>query len=302
MLAIMSSRTKTLIQFLSYLLIVSLFSSCIKDENPDIPAYIYVPSVQFSAGDTVYEGSYRHKFTNAFVSVDGQIIGANHFPILLPAIISDTNTTQRVRVFASIDKNGIASSKAIYPFFDPYEININLQQGKIDTVYAVQRYRSDVQFIKIEDFESAGISFGNNIDAFPNSNLVKQSIDPFEGQYSGQILLDSLNPECYISTSFTFSNVQRPNTASAVFLEFHYKTNLPITVGLIAYRNNGSQEVFIKGGVNSIEGWNKIYFDLTEDIYGLNADRYAVFLRSSLTGTGETEAKVFIDNIKIVHF
>jgi hypothetical protein len=276
--------------------------SCIKDKNPDIPAYISVPYVNFIANDSVIEGSSYHKFTHAWVSVDGQIIGANNFPVILPGIILDTASTQRVRVFAGIDNNGISSSKAIYPFFDPYEINLNLEQGKIDTVYPEFRYKSDVKFIIIDDFEDPGVVFGNDIDQFPDSDIAKQTTDVFEGIYSGQLKVDTLNPECYISTTFRYSNLQRQSTASPVYLELNYKTNVAISIGLIAHRNIGSDEVLIKGGMNPIEGWNKIYFELTGDIYELNADTYSIFLRTSLIGSGVSDAKIYIDNIKLIHF
>lgn len=284
------------------MVLATFLGSCIKDTNPDIPAYIYVPNIRFQPVDSTIEGSSNHKFTNAWVSIDGQLIGINEFPYLMPGIIADTSTSQRVRVFAGIDANGIASSKALYPFLDPYEAVLDLQQGKIDTIFAVQSYKPDVKFIIVENFENPGIVFGNDIDQFPNSRLIKQSNEVFEGLYSGQIELDSLNPECYISTTFRYSNLQRPNTASPVYLELHYKTNIPVSVGLIAHRNIGSDEVFMKGGVNAIEGWNKIYFELTNDIYALNADEYSVYLRVTLTGSGVNDAKIYFDNIKLVHF
>jgi hypothetical protein len=290
------------LRFIFLMVLATFLGSCIKDTNPDIPAYIYVPNIRFQPVDSTIEGSSNHKFTNAWVSIDGQLIGINEFPYLMPGIIADTSTSQRVRVFAGIDANGIASSKALYPFLDPYEAVLDLQQGKIDTIFAVQSYKPDVKFIIVENFENPGIVFGNDIDQFPNSRLIKQSNEVFEGIYSGQIELDSLNPECYISTTFRYSNLQRPNTASPVYLELHYKTNIPVSVGLIAHRNIGSDEVFMKGGVNAIEGWNKIYFELTNDIYALNADEYSVYLRVTLTGSGVNDAKIYFDNIKLVHF
>ncbi len=285
---------------LSFILL--MFYSCIKDKNPDIPAYICVPEIAFIPGDTSFEGSSDHKFTHAWISVDGQIIGANNFPVILPSIILDTSSTQRVRVFAGVDNNGISSSKGIYPFFDPYEVLLDLEQGKIDTIYPTFRYNPDVKFIQIEDFEDPGVVFGNNIDAFPDSYLQKQNIEVFEGDYSGQIVLDTLNPECYVSTTFRYSDLQSPGIASPVYLEINYKTNVPVTVGLIAHRSFGSDEVFIKGGMNPIDGWNKIYFELTGDVFELNTNSYSVFLRSSLIGSGVTDAKIYLDNIKIVHF
>jgi hypothetical protein len=301
----MLNKPKTMLRFRRFSLILLssvFFNACIKDSNPDIPAYIYVPNIRFQSVDSIIEGSSSHKITNAWVSIDGQLIGINEFPFLMPGIISDTSVRQRVRVFAGIDANGIASSKALYPFFDPFEVELDLKQGKIDTLFAVLSYKPDVKFIIIEDFENPGVVFGNDIDQFPNSRLIKQSNEVFEGLYSGQIELDSLNPECYISTTFRYSNLQRPNTASPVYLELHYKTNIPVSIGLIAHRSIGSDEVFMKGGVNAIEGWNKIYFELTNDIYGLNADEYSVYLRTTLTGTGINDAKIYFDNIKIVHF
>jgi hypothetical protein len=291
-----------LINYCGLILFLFSFSSCIKDKNPDIPGYISVPSIAFQPLDTLLEGSTSHRFTNAWVSVDGQLIGANNFPYLMPAIISDTASIQRVRVFAGIDNNGISSNKAIYPFFDPYEKLINMRQGEIDTLYPIFSYNSDVKFIIIDDFESPGVVFGNDVDQFPDSDIQKQTTEVFEGLYSGQLVIDSLNPECYVSTTFRYSNLQSPTVASPVYLEMNYKTNVPITVGLIAHRNIGSDEVFIKGGMNTIEGWNKIYFELTGDIYELNASSYSVFLRASLTGTGVTDAKIYIDNIKLLHF
>lgn len=287
---------------LASIFLVISFQSCIKDKNPDIPGYISVPSISFIPVDSALEGSSSHRFTNAWVSVDGQLIGANNFPLILPAIISDTASIQRVRVFAGIDNNGISSNKAIYPFFDPYEKLVNMRQGEIDTLYPVFSYNPDVKFIIIDDFEAPGVVFGNDIDQFPDSDIQKQTVEVFEGLYSGQLVIDTLNPECYVSTTFRYSNLQSPTVASPVYLELNYKTNVPITVGLIAHRNIGSDEVFIKGGMNTIEGWNKIYFELTGDIYELNADSYSVFLRTSLTGTGLTEAKIYIDNIKLLHF
>jgi hypothetical protein len=284
------------------ILLLFVLSSCIKDKNPDIPGYISVPNISFQPLDTLVEGSSSHRFTNAWVSVDGQLIGANNFPLILPAIISDTASIQRVRVFAGIDNNGISSNKAIYPFFDPYEKLVNMRQGEIDTLYPVFSYNPDVKFINIDNFESPGVVFGNDIDQFPDSDIQKQTVDVFEGLYSGQLLIDSLNPECYVSTTFRYSNLQSPTVASPVYLEINYKTNVPITVGLIAHRSLGSDEVFIKGGMNTIEGWNKIYFELTGDIYELNADAYSIFIRASLTGTGVTDAKIYIDNIKLLHF
>ncbi len=277
--------------------------ACIKDKNPDIPAYIYVPYVNFVAGDTAVQGSARHNFIDAWISVDGQVIGATNMPTLLPAIISDTATNQLVRVTAGIEKNGISSSRTPYPFFDPYEISLDLQQGRIDTLLPQQSYNSLVKFIIIDNFEGPGVVFGDNLDQNPNTFMRVQNDEVFEGSGSGQMVFDTFNRECWVGTSFNYSNLQLPNTSSPVYLELHYNSNVAVSVGLIAKRAGAPDEVTEKGGMNPSGGaWKKIYFEISPDIFRLNAQSYQIFLRSALPPNFNTVPQVFIDNVKLVHF
>lgn len=288
------------------ILVFSIFfilASCIKDGNPPIPAYIYVPSIQFSSGDPAVQGSARHNFEDAWISVDGQIIGATNLPTILPTMISDTATAQVVRVYPGIEKNGISSARVIYPFLDPYEMTLDLKQGQTDTLFPVFSYNSLAQFKLVDDFEGPGVAFGQNLDDYPDSYMAKQSVEVFEGTASGQLVFDSLSPICYVASSIPSSGLQSSTVASHVYLEFHYNTNLPITVGLIAKKASGLEDLFVKGGVNSSGGaWKKIYFVLTEDIYSLNAQSYQIFFRAALPSGENITPRVFIDNVKFVHF
>lgn len=275
-------------------------TSCIK-ENP-APAYIHVPNIQFIPGNPSVEGSSSHDFEDAWISVDLQQIGATNLPTTLPAILNPEIDLHKVRIRAGIQNNGISSDRYFYPFFDPYELDLDLQPGEIDTLYPTFAYRSDVRFTLIDDFEGAGVVFGQDLDDFPGTDIYQQSDDVFEGNNSGQLYIDSFNAECYVATSFRYSDLQVNAVASPVFLEMNYKTDVPITVGLISHKSGFADEVFVKGGMNPSDGWNKIYFELTEDLYTLNADSYSVVLRAVYNGTAPNEPKVYVDNIKLVHF
>ncbi len=285
---------------LFFALILVGLSSCIK-ESP-APAYIHVPSVQFIPGNPSVEGSANHFFEDAWISVDQQIIGANNLPTTLPAIINPMQSTHKVRIRAGTQLNGISSDRNFYPFFDPYEVDLQLQPGKIDTFYPSFSYNPDVKFTLVDDFENPGVIFGNALDDFPNSEFRNQSDDVFEGSQSGQLYIDSVSLECYVASSVRFSDLQSPVIASAVYLEMNYKTDVPITVGLIAHRTGLADEFFVKGGVNPSDGWKKIYFELTSDIFSLNAESYSLFLRATYNPALSTDPKVYVDNIKFIHF
>lgn len=286
-----------------FLFSLLLFSACSKDRQVAVPAYVCVPSIQHTPGDPFVEGSSQHNFEDAWIAVDGQIIGANNLPTTLAAILGE-EPNYNVSIYAGVPSDGISTHRIIYPFFDPYEINMELEAGRIDTVYPNFQYNDEVEFFIVEDFENAGVAFGEDRDDFADSYLEKQTDDVFEGDYSGQMRLDTAHWECYVGTSFRLSDLQRPNTATPVFLEMHYKTEEVISVGLIAHYDNGlADEIFIKGGVNPSDGWKKIYFDLTEDIFTLNAARYTLILRAAVSDFEENVSpKVYLDNIKILHF
>jgi hypothetical protein len=285
------------------LLFTLIIASCIKDKNPPIPAYIYVPSFQLTNIDVASQGSANHNFTDVWISVDGQIIGANNIPTILPTMIADTATSQIVKVYPGIEKNGISSSRTFYPFMDAYEITLDLKQGKVDTVYPVFSYNPLAQFKIIDDFEGPGVAFGEDLDLYPDSYMTNQSIVVFEGQGAGQLIFDTLSPVCYVGTSADFSGLQSSTVASHVYLEFHYNTNIPVVVGLVAKKPGSANQYFDKGGVNSSEGnWKKIYFVLTEDIYSLNAQSYQVYFKSGLSFSDTITPKVYLDNIKFVHY
>ena len=107
------------------ILLAIITASCIKDKNPPIPAYIFVPSFELTNLDPISQGSANHNFRDVWISVDGQIIGTNNIPTILPTMIADTSTTQVVKIYPGIEKNGISSSRAVYPFMNPYEVNLD---------------------------------------------------------------------------------------------------------------------------------------------------------------------------------
>lgn len=276
-------------------------SACIKDTNPSRPAYVYIENVFFEADTMLGQGTSSSNITDVWVSVDGQQLGANTMPALFPVILDENFPTNSVRISAGIKDNGITNTRAIYPFYDPYIETIDLEPGKIDTFRPTLYYPSNANIILVEDFEDPNQPiFTDDLDGNPNTEMLAQMDDVFEGNYSGSITLDSANLDCTVATSTRYYNLSGLS-ATPVYMEMNFKTNTPFQVGIVAHYGPSDTEVLYKGGVNASTSWKKIYFNLTEEVFGSNATEYSVIVRALKYATVE-EPKIYVDNIKLLYF
>lgn len=276
-------------------------SGCIKDNNPSRPAYVYIENVFFEADTMLGQGSSSSNITDVWVSVDGQQLGANTMPALFPVILDENFPTNSVRISAGIKDNGITNTRTIYPFYDSYIATVDLEAGKIDTFRPTLHYPSNANIILVEDFENPNQPiFTVDEDGNPLTEMRTQMDEVFEGNYSGSVILDSANLDCTVATSVRYYNL-RGISATSVYLEMDFKTNTPFQVGIIAHYGGTDREVLYKGGVNTSDSWKKIYFNLTEDVYGSNATEYSIIIRA-LKYASVADPEIYVDNIKLVHF
>jgi len=283
------------------LVIAIVLSGCIKDNNPSRPAYIYVENVFFEADTMLGQGTSSSNITDVWVSVDGQQLGANNLPALFPVVLDENFQTNSVRISAGIKDNGITNTRAIYPFYDPYIEVVDLEPGKIDTFRPTLNYPANSNVIVVEDFEEPNQPvFTADLDGNPNTEMLTQMDEVFEGLYSGSVLLDSANLDCTVATSTRYFNLNNIS-ATAVYLEMDFKTNTPFQVGIIAHYGTSDTEVLYKGGVNATTSWKKIYFNLTQEIFGAQAPEYSVIIRA-LKYADVAQPEIYVDNIKLVHF
>lgn len=288
-------------KILAFCAVACLFFGCIKDSNPPIPAYIYVPSMDFISRGYATDGTASQRITDAWVSVNGQLIGINNFPTLLPVILNDSTQDYTISVRAGIENDGILNKKFSYPFLTRHIETRRLEAGSVDTIRPSTGYDPTANIINLEDFEGVGVAFGADRDGNANTNIIKSQADVFEGSFSGQIVVDSLNIVCTAATTSFYSRLQPASSAFAVYLELNYKTDLPIAVGLIARYSNSSTEVIQLGGMNPKSTWNKIYFNLSPTIFTKNAESYAVYFEV-INSSQKTAPKIFIDNVKLLHY
>lgn len=288
------------IKSFTFLVLCLLFSSCIKDTNPPIPAYIRVNTLSFESDTS--RGTSSSKIQDAWVSVDGQLLGTNTLPVIsFPVIINEDFPQNNIRIAAGIADNGVSNTRRIYPFYAPFDTTMKLIAGETYTFSPNLKYDSTATVRIVEDFEPTGTIFSNDLDGNPNTFVERQNDNVFEGDFSGRFVLDSANLECTVSSAVKYSDLQPNATSFPVYLEMDYNTNASFSVGIIAHYGSQTQITYI-AGVNSTEGdWNKIYFNLTEQVFAAAASQYSIIFRITKP-IGVDKVEAYIDNIKLVHF
>lgn len=289
-----------LTQVLGFIVGISIaLSSCLKENTP--PAYIRIENIFFEADTTKGQGSSSSAIVDVWPSVDGQQLGTNTLPAMFPVIVDPNFPTNSVRISAGIKDNGIGNTRVIYPFYEPYLESIKLEPGQTYTFSPTLRYDTAASVIVVEDFESPNQPiFTDDQDGNTNTEMVHQITEVFEGTNSGLIVLDSANLQCDVASSSRFFNLQ-PSFATPVYLEINYKTDAPFQVGIVAHYPSGNSETLYKGGCNPTTEWKKIYFNITNEIYGSGAPEFAVIF-SARKPLNLTKAEIYLDNVKLLHY
>jgi len=266
-------------------------ASCKK--NDLVPAYIHIEKIDLS---TVYEfdGTNSHKITDAWVYIDGDLQGVYELPATFPVLATGGH---RITVRPGIKLNGIAMTRAYYPFYQPYETMVDLTEKQTDTIHpVVVYYANKIQWI--EDFETAGITmmkFGDSDTTFIQTH---DSTMIFEGASSGIARLDATYNHV-ISVSSEIFDI--PQNQSAVFLELNYKTQTTLTVGLYALLSTGMNERIVTMYINPNKSWNKIYVNMTPTANNnSNATGFRVFIEAYKPDSLAT-AEILLDNLKLLY-
>ncbi|HEV7230657.1 MAG TPA: hypothetical protein VGO45_04970 [Bacteroidia bacterium] len=289
----------TYFQIVSLLVLIqALFwlPSCSKPEI--IPSYIHIDSIGLTTSPGV-DGSNSHNISDAWVYVDNQLVGAFELPATIPIPYTGNHNLQ---VLGGIKKNGSTAEREAYPFYTQWTKAMNLVPESKFSVKPVVAYTSySHPFVWMENFDSPGISLIDSIQS--DTILIKDSLNPFEGHYSGSAYLDGkagkvsgsthTHFQCQTTQSFVHNSV-----SEVVYMEINYRCNTKFFVGLVNTSDySATQFVFF----NPTTTWKKMYVRLSDALVGVPIGySYLIYLgmvKDPLLDVSE----MHIDNIKLIH-
>lgn len=281
------------------LLLSVLMLSC-KDEEERIPAYIRLEPFAVDA----LGGEGWQKITEGWVYANNTFLGGFSLPATIPVL---EEGEVDILVFPGVKENGLAQTPGVYPFLDRYEATVSLSPAQTTVVRPETKYAANAVFPWSEDRATFNVStiVLENRDADTATAFVLTTENAFEGR-SVRMQVDTAHRLMEIATE-AVENL--PSTGEKpVWLEMHYRNDIPFELWLLGTQGSGSSEVTqpVYQFAPS-ENWNKIYFNLTEFLIASQQSKYRLFFRVQLpsgggSGSDPTSGDVYLDNLRIVHF
>ena len=284
-----------ILAFSFFLLLLLAQTSCEKfSGDQTVPAYMKIDSIRLTT-DYSTQGTAIHNITDAWVYIDGQLIGTFQLPATFPILQQGSHT---LMVFPGVKKDGIASTRISYPFYQEITKTINLVPDKtLELGTLSTTYNTKTKFIWKEDFDDVAITLDTTAAATTKIKLT--AIDSpltLEGLHSAIIELDTVGATfaCVSHSTFTIPN-------SAVFLEMNFNINTYLLVGVYVTTFGLINEVPIITLNPTNDNWKKIYIDLTTTLNaytGATTFRVYYYLKNT---TGD-HYRILLDNIKVLSF
>ncbi|MEL6831535.1 MAG: hypothetical protein AAFP77_01010 [Bacteroidota bacterium] len=289
---------KAILPTISLLVFLLSYSACdIINPEEQVPAYLEIEPFTLNTVAGA-QGSANARIVEAWVFIDGAFLGVYDLPATVPVLaVGPTD----IRIDAGIKENGVNDRPEPYPFYESYEVRLNLEANKTEVIQPTTRYTTNTKFAFIEDFEDIRPRiFTETI--FGQTELTRTQSEVFEGNFSGQFSVTrEERPLVEISSSVDFSGLQ--DEGIFVYLEVDYKSDAAVAWGIAGEQNAGSGQLqFYDPGFNPSLEWNKIYFHLSPLIFDAGIEDYKIAFQAFLTESSPDSANVFLDNIKLVHF
>lgn len=283
-------------------LLVPVLLACEKFEGDQtIPAYLHVDTIYLESNPLLEEGYLTHKFSDVWVFVDDQVIGAFELPATIPILASGKH---KLSLYAGVIYNGISGTRGQYLFAKPrvYQ-NFELVADSIITRNPTVSYYDNTQFLWVEDFEgSVSLQPTSNSDT-TIQKFYRESADEFLGLSSGMGNLDAQHTVWEVvtfndeSAGFNF-----PAGGQPVFLEMEYNTNNYMVVGIFATElGSGITQHPVVVLKPSQGQWKKVYINLSPAISAFNTkDFFNIYLRADKESSVDNPL-ILVDNLKLIN-
>ncbi len=281
--------------FRNYLAVGILFgflSGCsVIDPAEDIPSYLHIDSISLSALGN--QGSSSSNISDAWVYMDGALVGAFQLPCNIPILAEGTH---KFIISGGVKMNGLSSTRAIYPSWKPWQGELSLIRGQKIYINPTLTYYPTVDFVNnwMENFETAGISL---IPESSSSGIIVKDSIPFtaEGNHSGYVHLNGTDTTIFIGASS--QGYSMPPSVDT-WIEFDYWSDAPFTVGIEKETDATVKIAWLE--VEPGYAWKKIYVRLTDALaaapQGVNYKIYFAMNNTNLT----SELHLYLDNIKLL--
>jgi hypothetical protein len=277
------------------------------EDGQSIPSYIQVDTFLLVDNPNIEEGALTQNFTDVWVFVDDQSIGAFELPTeQIPVLVEGKH---KLTIAPGVKYNGMSGTRGYYQFIELL-INdtFNFVKDSIRNILPEVRYADNTWFEWKENFEQGQnfISLVPTINSDTSLRIYPRGDQ--QGNAGAGYLISNDTTEVSV---LEVASPADPSTASPgydlpsgrpVFLEIEYNTNIKMIVGLFIRDLGVSVTQHSIVVINPTDGvWKKMYVNLTPTISGFSqADYYYVFVRADYEASSDSP-QILLDNLKLIY-
>lgn len=266
------------------------FDGCqVFDPAEDVPSYIHIDSIGLSVNSN--QGTASHNIPDAWVYVDGELLGGYEMPVNIPVLKEGTHT---ILVLAGIKQNGLSTTRAIYPEYRGWDTTVTLTRGQITQLGPiVVQYFPSTNFMWMCDFDQMGTTITDAGSNYPGQLHTISGSQAFEGS-SGYVTLNADTLTFYAESSFTMSF----NNGYDIYLEMNYSGTQPFSVGV---KNVQSNNYIPWVQVTPEATWHKIYIHLNDAVsVDPSGGVFTVYIAAQ-KDANTSDSWLAIDEIKLIN-
>lgn len=290
-------------RFAFCLLLGVLWSGC-QPESWDLGAPEVLEISEYTLTTTPLQGTAQHGVEEVWVYSATDVLGVYPLParVTLPA-----GEPQTLTLLPGIRANGVAATRKDYPFYKANVVDIDGDPSTLEEhAFAGQYVEGPALSTKVilaENFDTANL-FVESADSNVEVQRITDPEDVFEGDGSGYMHLDSAHTRLNAVTFERFFDLPRDRL---VYLEFHYKCDIPFVVGLQVFGGTqaGRLDILVLNSTCNESGecqWKKMYLDLYPALSSMpDAGSFEIGVSSNIFADG-SEGNIWLDNLKFVHF
>jgi hypothetical protein len=287
------------ILFFSFILLLLLAqTSCEKfSGDQTVPAYMKIDSIRLITEYST-QGSANNAITDAWVNIDGQLIGVFQLPATFPILQQGTHT---LLVQPGVEKDGIAATRVAYPFYESITKTVDLSPDKtLNVGILTTTYLSKTVFIWKEDFDNAAITLDTTAASTTGIGQTPTGSPlTLEGIHSGIVELDTVGATLACASQAYFAIP----SSSGAYLEMNFNMNANMVVGTDLYDIN--KTLITAAPIETLNStnnkWKKIYIDLTTALTAYPGEKFFKIYFYFENTTGQ-KYQILLDNIKVLSF
>ncbi len=277
----------------SLLILLTFFSfiGCEYKTDDPIPGYVTINNIMLDHERNTLG------ITDAWVYVNNNILGVYELPAHFPVVAEGTT---KITVIPGVKVNGISDTRTFYPFYEPYNIDINFEAAKEYNLKDVRsRYYDWATKLMVDDFEGQSPYFKNDYSSDTSMYNIKME-DAVEGSKSGVIHLDTLvNVRYFEAATIDKFIIPDFNDYSGMYLEMNFRCDNAVEIGLIVEESGVTKAQLIS--LFPTNKWKKIYIDLYNPLITYNeGSKFKVYISAGIDKDKAT-ATIYLDDMKIVH-